>query len=299
VRGALTRTHALVAVLVVLALTAVAALAVFAFRGEDGPPLEQHVRDFTDQLSPRGPYRPPDPAERDAVVGAVASLVGAEATDGDPARRTLEEAGFTVGITANAAGDEFLVARSDPDTERSWGLIALPLERTPRMLVEVPHPNADYGTEEVGLAVLAAQPDAIYLQAGAHRRAADERADVAHEVGSLFHALAVDLTVRLRLPQLQLHGFGERDDLDEDIVLGGGPEEPAPAVRDLADRLEESDLSVCRAWSRRCRGLEGTTNVQGHAASLFGLAFAHVEMSADLRKRPEDVAAALATLGGG
>jgi hypothetical protein len=38
--------------------------------------------------------------------------------------------------------------------------------------------------------------------------------------------------------------------------------------------------------------------VQGHAASLFGLPFAHVEMSADVRKRPGDVAAALATLGG-
>jgi hypothetical protein len=294
-----TRTQAAVAVLVVLALAAVAALvAVLAPRGEDGPPLEQHVRDFTGQLSPRGPYRPPDPAERDAVLGAVAALLGAGAAEGDPARRDLEEAGFTVGVAANAAGDEFLVARSDPASQRSWGLIALPLERDPRLLVEVPHPNSDYGTEEVGLAVLAARPDAIYLQAGAHRRAADERADVAHQEDSLFHALAVDLSVRLRLPQLQLHGFGERDDLDDDVVLGGGPDEPAPAVRDLADRLEEADLSVCRAWSRRCRGLEGTTNVQGRAASLLGLPFAHVEMSADLRKRPEDVAAALATLGG-
>ncbi|TQM05935.1 hypothetical protein [Pseudonocardia kunmingensis] len=294
-----TRTHAALAVLVVLALAAVAMLvAVLAPRGEDGPPLEQHVREFTGQLSPRGPYRPPEPAERDAVLGAVASLLQAGPAEGDPARRTLEEAGFTVGLAANASGEEFLVARSDPASERSWGLIALPLDREPRLLVEVPHPNSDYGTEEVGLAVLAARPDAIYLQAGAHRRAADESADVAHEVGSLFHALAVDLSVRLRLPQLQLHGFGERDDLDDDVVLGGGPEDPAPAVRDLADRLEEADLSVCRAWSRRCRGLEGTTNVQGHAASLFGLPFAHVEMSADLRKRPEDVAPALATMGG-
>ena len=298
-----TRTRAAVAVLVVLSLVAVAALvaalvATLAPREEDGPLLEQHVRDFTGQLLPSGPYRPPDRAEREAVVSAVAALLGAGAAEGDPARRTMEDAGFTVGVSANAAGDEFLVARSDPDSERSWGLLALPLDREPRLLIEVPHPNADYGTEEVGLAVLAARPDAIYLQAGAHRRAADERADVAHEVDSLFHALAVDLSVRLRLPQLQLHGFGERDDLDDDVVLGGGPEEPAPPVSDLADRLEEADLSVCRAWSQRCRGLEGTTNVQGHAASLFGLPFAHVEMSADLRKRPEDAAAALASLAG-
>ncbi|MGH3586763.1 MAG: hypothetical protein ACRDQ0_10615, partial [Pseudonocardia sp.] len=94
----------------------------------------------------------------------------------------------------------------------------------------------------------------------------------------------------------QLHGFGDRDELDADIVLGGGPDEPQPAVARLADRLEEADLSVCRAWSERCSGLEGTTNVQGHAAALFGLPFAHVEMSADTRERPESVAEVLATL---
>jgi hypothetical protein len=201
-------------------------------------------------------------------------------------------------VARNAAGREFRVARSDPASERSWGLIALPLDRMPRLLVEVPHPNSDHDTEDVGLAVLAAVPDAVYLQAGAHRRAGDERADVSHEEDSLFHAVAVDLSVRMRLPQLQLHGFGERDDLDEDVVLGGGPDDPHPAVRELADRVEQADLSVCRAWERRCRGLEGTTNVQGRAAARDELAFAHVEMSANTRTQPEPVARALASLAG-
>ena len=277
----------------VLALAAVTVLV--SALGTDRPGLEQQVRDFTGQLTPRGPYRPPDPAERDAVLGAVASLL-ASGTGGDgSATRALEDAGFTVGVARNEGGHDYLVARSDPGSERSWGLIALPVGRTPRLLVEVPHPNSDYLTEEVGLAVLAAVPDAVYLQAGAHRRAADERADVAHEEDSLFHALASDLSVRLRLPQLQLHGF-HRDDLDEDIVLGGGPSDPDPAVRELADRLEEAELSVCRAWADRCSGLEGTTNVQGQAAARHGLAFAHVEMSATTRMRPERVARVLAAL---
>jgi hypothetical protein len=259
------------------------------------PSLEQQVRDLTERLSPRGPYRPPDPAERDAVVGAVAALV-ASGSDG-AARGVLEDAGFTVGIARNETGHEFLVARSDPASERSWGLIALPIGRAPRLLVEVPHPNADYDTEEVGLAVLAAGPDAVYLQAGAHRRAADERADVAHEEDSLFQALAVDLSTRLQLPQLQLHGFGERDDFDADVVLGGGPGDPAPPVQALADRLEKAGLVVCRAWAGRCSELEGRTNVQGQAAARDGLAFAHVEMSASTRSRPDVVAPVLATLG--
>jgi hypothetical protein len=290
----------MVAVLVALALAGVAALmTVLTPRGaapdRPSPSLEQQVLELTDQLSPRGPYRPPTPTERDAVVGAVAVLV-ASGSDG-AAQGVLEDAGFTVEIARNTAGAEFLVARSDPASERSWGLIALPLGRAPRLLVEVPHPNADYDTEDVGLAVLATAPDAVYLQAGAHRRADDERADVAHEEGSLFHALAVDLSTRLQLPQLQLHGFGERDDLDADIVLGGGPDDPAPPVRVLADRLEEAGVDVCRAWAGRCSELEGRTNVQGIAAARAGLPFAHVEMSADLRSNPEKVAPVLATLG--
>jgi hypothetical protein len=290
------RTRAAVAVLGALLALALVAVPLIVTQREDRAPLEQRVRDFTGQLTPRGPYRPPDPAERDAVLGAVAALVAARPDAGGDARQVLKGAGFIVEVAQDAAGSGFLLARSDPASPRSWGLIALPLDRTPRLLVEVPHPNADYGTEEVGLAVLAAVPDAVYLQAGAHRRAADERADVAHEEDSLFHALAVDLSVRMRLPQLQLHGFGDRDDLDEDVVLG--PADPHPAVRELADRLEEADLSVCRSWAQHCRELEGTTNVQGRAAARDGLAFAHVEMSANTRMQPESVARALATLAG-
>ena len=299
-RAPAARPRAAAAVLVALALAGVALIVAVGVPmvGTDPVRLEQQVREFTAQLTPRGPYRPPDPAERDAVLGAVASLLTSGPDGGGSATRALEDAGFTVGVARSEAGHDYLVARSDPGSDRSWGLIALPIDREPRLLVEVPHPNSDYKTEEVGLAVLAAVPDAVYLEAGAHRRAADERADVAHEEDSLFHALAVDLSVRLQLPQLQLHGFGNRDDLDADIVLGGGPDDPDPAVRELADRLEEADVSVCQAWAERCRGLEGTTNVQGEAAARDGLAFAHVEMSADIRMRPERVARVLATLAG-
>ncbi|WP_324243752.1 hypothetical protein [Pseudonocardia sp.] len=285
-----------VVVLVVIALVAAGALAgVLATRGAS-PTLEQQVRDLTDRLDPDGPYRAPTPAERDAVVGAVTALLAA-GSDGQVHRGVLEAAGFAVGTARSAAGVDYLVARSDPASQRSWGLIALPLDRPPRLLVEVPHPNADLATEEVGLAVLAARPDAVYLQAGAHRRASGERADVAHEEDSLFHALAVELSTRLGLPQLQLHGFAERADLDADVVLGGGPDDPAPPVVELADRLEAAGLQVCRAWAQRCSRLEGRTNVQGRAAARDGLPFAHVEMSAPVRRRPDRVAPVLAAFG--
>jgi hypothetical protein len=254
--------------------------------------LGDQVRAFTRRLDPDGPYRPPDARERAAVVGAVAALVGAHEA-GDPCG-ALERAGFAVDVVGNGDGRRHLVARSDPGSERSWGLFALPLGVRPRMVVEVPHPNADLRTESVGLAVLDEAPDAIYLQAGAHRRAGDGRADVAHEEDSLFHALAVTLSARLRLPQLQLHGFADRADLPEDVVLSSGPVDPRPPVRELADRLETAGVTVCRAWTGRSHGLEGTRNVQAAAAARAGLPFAHVELSVALRRRPGVVAAALA-----
>jgi hypothetical protein len=300
IRAAAAGPRSAVAFLVALALAGVAVIVAVGVQvvGSEPVRLEQQVREFTGRLTPRGPYRPPTPEERDAVVGAVASLVAAGSDAAGTAQHTLEAAGFTVGVSSTETGQEYLVARSDPAAERSWGVIALPLGTTPRLLVEVPHAGADYETEEVGLAVLAEVPDAVYLQAGAHRRAADERADVAHAADSLFHALAVDLSTRLRLPQLQLHGFGERDDFDADVVLGGGPEDPAPSVRALADRIEAAGLSVCRAWAGRCSELEGRKNVQGRAAARAGLPFAHVELSASVRARPQEVAPALAALAG-
>ncbi|WP_433559497.1 hypothetical protein ACQPWY_15320 [Pseudonocardia xinjiangensis] len=295
----MSRTRSAVAVLGTLVLLALVAVTQIGARRADQASLEQRVHDFTRQLTPRGPYRPPDPAERDAVLGAIAALVPTgPAAGGDTrdAHRVLRDAGFIVEVAQDAAGRGFLLVRSDPSSARSWGLIALPLGRAPRLLVEVPHPNSDYNTENVGLAVLAIVPDAVYIEAGAHRRAADGRADVAHAEDSLFHALAVDLSVRMGLPQLQLHGFGERDDLDDDVVLGPG--DAHPAVRELTDALEEAGLSVCRSWVQRCPELEGSTNVQGRAAARYGLPFAHVEMSASTRMQPESVARALATLAG-
>jgi hypothetical protein len=259
-----------------------------------GQLLPAAVRDLTLRLTQRGAYRPPDLEERAAVLRAVAALASAPQDAG--ARDALERVGLAVDVMAGAVGHRYLVARSDPDSERAWGLLALPLDGPARLLVEVPHPSSDHGTEEVGLAVLAAAPDAVYLQAGAHRRAGGGRADVAHREDSLFHALAVDLSVRLRVPQLQLHGFGARADIAEDVVLASGPADPEPPVRALADRLEEHGVSVCRAWSRRCPGLEGVTNVQAAAAARAGLPFAHVEMSARIRRSPDALAGALAAL---
>lgn len=278
---------------VLLVLLALGATVVMLARGPAPVSLDVQVTDFTTALRPDGRYRPPSSTERDDVLQAVGALV--VDPDADGARSALQRAGFVVAVATTENGNRYLVARSDPTAERSWALLALPLDAPPRTIVEVPHPNSDYYTEHVGLQVLAAAPDAILLEAGAHRRAAGERADVAHNDDTMFHVLAGGLSTRFDLPQLQLHGFGDRDDLDDDVVLSSGTDDPHPAIRDLAERLTDADVDVCKAWSRRCKGLEGTTNVQARAAADTGGAFAHVELSESVRRDPAEVARVLAT----
>jgi hypothetical protein len=63
----------------------------------------------------------------------------------------------------------------------------------------------------------------------------------------------------------------------------------------VADGLEAAGFAVCRAWDESCKGLEGTTNVQGKAAAQGGTFFLHVEMNRTVRE-DEQRRAAVATV---
>ena len=89
----------------------------------------------------------------------------------------------------------------------------------------MPHPGSDRHTEQLGLALFRALPGAALLIAGAHRRAADGTADVAHQPDSMFHALATHLADR-GADQLQLHGFDDDSLADHDIVISAGAGTP-------------------------------------------------------------------------
>jgi hypothetical protein len=93
--------------------------------------------------------------------------------------------------TDPATDRRYSLATSRVDTDRSSGLLAIDLTLPPpQVVVEVPHPGSDRHTERLGLALFRALPRAALLIAGAHRRAAQGAADVAHQSDSMFHALA-------------------------------------------------------------------------------------------------------------
>jgi hypothetical protein len=153
------------------------------------------------------------------------------------------------------------------------------------VVIEVPHPNFDLNTEQVGVQLYRALPGSAVLIAGAHRHAANGLADVAHNANSLFNLVATALA-RKDLPQVQLHGFDDSSLPGAGVVVSGGSTPHTALHERIASRLAANGTVVCRAWEESCGNLEGTTNVQGQAADEIGSVFAHIESDSELRSEP-------------
>jgi hypothetical protein len=241
--------------------------------------LGAEVREFAAGLHDDASYRPPRSAERRRLLSALRAL---EAGDSTRAADEAGELGYTVrtGIDGKT-GRRFGLAVNAAD-ERAWGWYLVDLSAPVRLVVEVPHPNFDLHTEEIGLALYQAVPGSVLLVSGTHRRVDDNAGDVAHRTDSMFHAVAGDFAKR-GLPQVQLHGFHDDNLSDVDVVVSPGAGDPGAAVRRVADRIDDADFRVCRAWRQDCDRLEGTTNVQGRDAAERGTTFVHVEISRSVR----------------
>jgi len=234
--------------------------------------LGAQLREFAAGLHAGDPYRPPGPAERRRLLLALHAL---------EAGRPAHAPGFTVRTGNDEETGRPFGLLVNPPGERAWGWYLVDRSAPPRLVIEVPHPNSDLHTEEVGLALYRSVPGSVLLVAGAHRKAGDGAADVAHHADSMFQAVASDLAGR-GLPQVQLHGFHDDNLPDSDVVVSPGASEPGGYVRRVADQLAE-DFQVCRSWRQDCGRLEGTTNVQGRDAAERGTPFVHVEISRTIR----------------
>ncbi|MCR6488802.1 hypothetical protein M8542_38845 [Amycolatopsis sp. OK19-0408] len=274
-----------VAVALALVLTLVLIL------GDDGSPnpappapeagLDSLVTDFTSGLSADQPYRSPKADERRTAAAGFAAILDHRGT------ADFEKLGFSVrdGVDP-ATGRAYTIAVDKPGSERAWGMYVIDRTAPPSLVVEVPHPAFDLRTELFGVDLFRKVPGAVLLIAGAHRKADDSKADVAHEEDSVFHVVASGLAGR-GLAQVQLHGFHDQNLPSTDIVLSSGATLAGDAARRAAERLTADGFQVCRAWEERCKGLEGTTNVQGKMAATDGTVFLHVEMSRTVRESPQ------------
>lgn len=249
-----------------------------------GAEVTARVVDLVAAMGRRGPYRAP----RGTELGAVDELAEALArADGAAAR----EAGARLGLAATGLGDALVLA-SDPAAARAWLVVVLRPGTAPDAVIEVPHPNADLRTELVGLAVRERRAGVLYLQAGAHRAAgapraacdrADYPADVAARTDTPFARVAAALA-RRGLPQIQLHGFADRGDVD--VVLSPGAAGGSTLLDAVHAGLEAVGERVGTGEDRRWAELLGRRNVQGRAAACAGAAFVHLELSRSLRRDP-------------
>ncbi|MBV9843905.1 MAG: hypothetical protein JOZ47_02365 [Kutzneria sp.] len=270
----------------VLAVTSAVVLAACAAGPDNGGgqqrgDLAETVREFASGLHADARYRAPDTAERQTMTEGIQLL---EHGDRDRAADTLRPLGFSVTVgTDPATGRKFGLAVNEPHSERGWGLYLVDLSKPIRVVLEVPHPNFDMHTEEIGLALFRAVPGAILAVSGTHRLVMGGAGDVAHRTDSMFHAV-VTAFAEHGLPQVQLHGFDNMSLPNSDAVVSPGATDAARLVRAVASQLDSAGLRVCRAWQSDCGKLEGTINKQGEAAARLGAVFVHVELNGSVRE---------------
>jgi hypothetical protein len=273
-----------------LAVAAVLVAGTFlvAVRGPDPAPrrdagsdadLGTEVRRFAAGLGARAPYRAPAPDERRQLVSALHTL---RSGDLQRAAQEAEPLGFTLRTGVDAMTGRAFGLAVNPAGDQAWGWYLVDLSAPARLVVEVPHPNSDLRTEEIGLALYRAVPGSLLAVSGTHRRVDSGAGDVAHRADSMFHAVVTDLAAQ-GLPQVQLHGFADDNLPDTDVVISPGAGDVGDSVRRVAERLDDENLDVCRSWHSDCAGLEGTRNAQGRDAAERGTVFVHVEISRSVR----------------
>jgi hypothetical protein len=240
-------------------------------------------------------YREPSSAQADEVAAAVVGLLA-----GDDRPSTPD--GVGIGNAVDADGRDLRVVAEDrgEDDLRGWGTYAvLSGAGTPaKLVVEVPHPRADAGTEELGPRLFAALHADALLVAGAHR-SSGKGADVAHDSASAFAAVDRAIVGRGTVV-IQVHGFDESQHRGRaDVVLSSTTSTPDPLVVDLADALDRAGFRPCVYDGKDCDALAGTRNTEGAHARQVGATFIHLELGSDIRQKgheQEDLIAAITSV---
>jgi hypothetical protein len=249
--------------------------------GGDPPALSSTIEDAVAAGPGRdsGTYQPPSQTEVDQLANAVIALLSGDDPSPPDAVR--------VGDAVDADRRHVRVVeedRTDGDLH-GWGTYAVRSGAgvPAGVVVEVPHPGADRGTEKLGPRLFAALHGDALLVAGAHRSAGNG-ADVAHEPSSAFagvdRAIVGSGTV-----VLQVHGFDESQHRGSaDVVLSSTDATPGPLIRELADALEEAGFRPCVYDGEDCDALAGTRNTEGAHARAVGATFIHLELASDIRE---------------
>jgi len=267
---------ALLAVFILLSITGTGAPA-FGVEYEKGS-LKEKVRELTEGQfgANTNRFRVPSPGERkdwDSLVRLVAEGRAARAAT------LLKKLGYPyrlVSFRETSNGRDYLLLEESPRMY-GWGIFGFDPASTNPLVLEVPHPLSDSGTELQGAEALIETGARALVISGVHRQAnrklspcthatenSDYReSDPAHNVNTMFHQ--THETLVSAYPQtvaVQLHGMRERD-VCPNVFLSTG----TAAVTKNAERF----LSCLRDRGVDATLYDGTvscpliasTNVQG------------------------------------
>jgi len=293
---------------VVVGLTAVALLvaiaALLAARPKrDEDPLQQRVRAFAASIPGPGSdgYDVPTRDEAARLQAVYRALL-----HGRLGRATVLARPLRYAVRAEdhpTLGPLLLLSErrsADGSWPHAWGLYVHASRARTRATIEVAHPRADRLTERVGVEAFVAAGAANLLIAGSHRRANENgEAHVAHRSDSALQAVH-QAVLQPEARVVQIHGFeaGDRPDRYGDAVVSSGDAPAGALARAMAHALRERGLRVCLYDGDPCSGLAATTNVQGRSARAAGAQFAHVELSARVRREPRLRRAAVDAIAG-
>jgi len=263
----------------------------------------------------RARWRSPSPQQRDllreAARYAMRAAADCSAAHEQELRRRLNYSSFEL-VTLKADGAKVWLLREVSRARHGGGLYAFRCGAARPWLLQAPHAFFDVGS---GLLVRK-----LFMESGAraafwntvhrYRALPGERredrvhpADVAHQFGSLFHAVtmgaATASTKDAPLKVIQVHG----SDLSRerfDVVVSYGQRRPLAAALGVA--LGPS-LGRVAVYGRDMHRLGGTTNVQGIALRRAGVGhFLHLELSRPareiLKKRRKKRAGLISALAG-
>ncbi len=246
-------------------------------------------------------YAAPSRAELAAMEGLIAEaarLAESEEFDAAALAEPLAETGFVA--ERWEVGDARVLALLDAPG-RGGGAYLFRLGATARgtharHVLQAPHAYHDVGTGRIAASLFFAHGagDAFFTNT-VHRYWAedgtttprlDAPADVCRHDDSFFQAATRALLAQGPARLVQLHGFGDREGGDLDVVVSRGDERGSGAgIAALAARLGAVSGARVARFPEDTAELGATTNAQGRHARSVGAEFVHLEMSRSFRER--------------
>jgi hypothetical protein len=267
-----------------------------------GPRLDGFYRSARSYDKRTFRFKVPDDVPLRRMQALVARVVRAIQPGAPPAALVVaaRAAGLEL-VTARDASGDLWVLREPAGRREGDGFYAFRAGGFP-LCIQAPHTFFDEGTGEIALALFARLRAAALFVNTVHRHArADAEgypADVAHAERTMFAAATHGMMDGARWDLVQLHGFGDREDLAavvKAVVSDGSPARRArtPGERPRMAAAERLRAALAARWGGtdavRLFGVDAavlgaTTNVEGKAARAAGASFLHVEMSASTRR---------------